>query len=396
MKRKRNKAILITILYALITAVMVFGAPAVAVAGEATIGDAVGEGLDSLDLKEFDAFIKSLGEKERSVLGFSSVKTFLRVLCDGNSGNFLGNFVNALKTTALEYIGICIPSFLTIIVVCILCSILSALTSNFKKQSTVEVVMFVAYATAVIIVLAIVTDVVITVEKTISLLSKLSEILFTILLTLLTALGGVTTVAAFQPFLAFLSGGIMKIISAIIVPAFVATNLFAVVGNITKDVKLDKMSAFFKSGASWLLGIVFSLFMAFVTAQGITGAAFDGISFQAAKFALSTYVPILGGYLSDGFDLALAGAVLIKNAAGFTGIIILLAIVVFPLLKLVILTLLLKLTAAVTEPLGEKKVSQMTLSVSKNMSLLAASLIGAGFLILVMFMLILGSCNVAA
>ncbi|NLZ25504.1 MAG: hypothetical protein GX891_03490 [Clostridiales bacterium] len=396
MKRKRNKAILITILYALITAVMVFGAPAVAAAGEATIGDAVGEGLDSLDLKEFDAFIKSLGEKERSVLGFSSVKTFLRVLCDGNSGNFLGNFVNALKTTALEYIGICIPSFLTIIVVCILCSILSALTSNFKKQSTVEVVMFVAYATAVIIVLAIVTDVVITVEKTISLLSKLSEILFPILLTLLTALGGVTTVAAFQPFLAFLSGGIMKIISAIIVPAFVATNLFAVVGNITKDVKLDKMSAFFKSGASWLLGIVFSLFMAFVTAQGITGAAFDGISFQAAKFALSTYVPILGGYLSDGFDLALAGAVLIKNAAGFTGIIILLAIVVFPLLKLVILTLLLKLTAAVTEPLGEKKVSQMTLSVSKNMSLLAASLIGAGFLILVMFMLILGSCNVAA
>ena len=50
-------------------------------------------------------------------------------------------------------------------------------------------------------------------------------------------------------------------------------------------------------------------------------------------FVLSGYVPILGGYLSQGFDLISAGCVLIKNSIGMIGIIAVLYLVLKPILQ---------------------------------------------------------------
>ena len=193
--------------------------------------------------------------------------------------------------------------------------------------------------------------------------------------------------------MAVLSGSIIKLVQTIIVPAFIATIVFSVVGNISKNVKLDKLTKLFKSAAGWLIGIVFGLFATFLTAQGITGGVIDRLSFNAAKFAMSSYVPILGGYLSDGFDLLSASMVLVKNAVGLTGVAVLLAVVLFPLLQLVVFMLGLRLTAAIAEPVGDARTSSVLGSLADNMSLLITALTGVGFMFFVLLMLIIGSCN---
>jgi hypothetical protein len=53
-----------------------------------------------------------------------------------------------------------------------------------------------------------------------------------------------------------------------------------------------------------------------MTVQGITSASIDGISIRATKYAISNSIPIVGGFLRDGFDIVIAGSVLIKNAVG--------------------------------------------------------------------------------
>ena len=127
--------------------------------------------------------------------------------------------------------------------------------------------------------------------------------------------------------------------------------------------------------------------------QGISGGVIDRFGFNIAKFAVSSYVPILGGYLSDGFDLMSASLVLVKNAVGYTGAVLLCATVAFSLVKVVMFSLAAKLTGAIAEPIGDDRVSKLLYGVSKNLNLLITALAGVAFLFFLTLMLLISSCN---
>ncbi|HPD02807.1 MAG TPA: hypothetical protein PK245_05560, partial [Clostridia bacterium] len=204
----------------------------------------------------------------------------------------------------------------------------------------------------------------------------------------------VVSAGVYQPLMVVFTSLILELITTFIVPIFLATVVFAAVGSLSKNVKLEKLTALTRTIAEWVLGIVFSVFIAFLTVQGAVGAAADKVTVNAAKFALSSYVPILGGYLSQGFDLVYASCVLIKNALGYTGLTVLLAIVMLPIAKLATLLLTMRLTAAVVEPLGEDRISNFMVAVSKNLLLLITAIVGAAFLFFVLLLIIIMSINV--
>ena len=135
------------------------------------------------------------------------------------------------------------------------------------------------------------------------------------------------------------------------------------------------------------------MFVGFITLEGITGATFDTVTVKSTKFALSSYVPILGGYLSDGFDLVMASCVLIKNAVGLTAIILLFFIAIVPVLKILVLSLSLRLASAIIEPISDNKISDLLFSVSKNLILLVVVLLGFAFVVFIVIMLIIYTCN---
>lgn len=360
---------------------------------EKELADGVDSTIDRLELDLFRDFIASLGDTRKEAIGSESLDAILKAFTEGSAGDFFGRFMSAAGNLLADSLLGFLPGFVTVIVVCLLKSILTGLTSGFPNRSTDNVVHIVCYSVVIVVLLTGAVKVVGTVTETVEAMSSFSEAVFPVLLTLLAAVGGVSGAAVYQPFMGVLSGAVIGLIGTVIVPAFIATIVFAVVGNISENVRLNKLSKLFKSGAGWLIGIVFGLFGAFLTAQGITGGVIDRLSFNAAKFAVSSYVPILGGYLSDGFDLLTASLVLVKNAVGATGVIVLLAVVLYPLLQIAVFTLGLRLTAAVTEPIGDKRVSGVTASLADGMSLLVTALAGTGFMFFVLLMLIIGSFN---
>ena len=360
---------------------------------EEDLADSVDGTIDRLDTDLFEEFLSSLDDESLRALGFTDVKSALKSLTQGGAENFFGNFAKVMASALGSYFLGFLPGFITIIIICLFKNMLTGMTSELGGKSTNEVVHVVCYSAIIVILMTGAVKVIVTVTNTVNSLAAFSEAVFPVLLTLLAALGGGTGVAVYQPFMAVLSGTIIKLVQTVIVPAFIATIVFSVVGNISKNVKLDKLTKLFKSGAGWLIGIVFGLFATFLTAQGITGGVVDRLSFNAAKFAMSSYVPILGGYLSDGFDLLSASLVLVKNAVGLTGVAVVLCVVLFPLIQLVVFMLGLRLTAAITEPIGDERTSSVMGSLADNMSLLVTALTGVGFMFFILLMLIIGSCN---
>lgn len=401
-EKKRRAAVVVALLLAVAaTVISVFACvDGVAFAGnsaqedvEKELSDNVDGTIERIDVDLFREFLDSLSDEQLAAVGIGDLKEALRTMTQSGAADFFQNFLSAFASVVGKYFLGFLPGFVTIVVICLLKNMLSGMTSGFNGTSTTQVVHVVCYSAVIVILMTGAVKVIVTVTETVNTLAAFSEAVFPVLLTLLAAVGGASGAAVYQPFMAVLSGFVIKLIQVVIIPAFIATIVFSVVGNISKNVKLDKLTKLFKSGAVWLIGIVFGLFATFLTAQGITGGVIDRLGFNAAKFAVSSYVPVLGGYLSDGFDLLSASVVLVKNAVGLTGVIVLMAIILFPLLQLVIFMLGLRLTAAVVEPVGDTGTSSVLGALADNMSLLITALTGVGFMFFLLLMLIIGSCN---
>lgn len=353
----------------------------------------VNDVIDGLDLDAIQNFLNSLGENEKEAVSIDDLKATLKALVNGQTQSFYQNFLNLLSKSAGRYFLSFLPSFMTIVVICLLKNMLCSLTGDFLNTSTTEVVHTVCYSAIVIVLMSGIVGIIKTVSDTISALTSFANAIFPVLLTLLSSLGATVTVSGYSPLVAVLCSFVMKLVGSVILPAFVACIVFCVVGNVSKTVKLDKLSKLIKSASTWLVGIAFGLFATFLTVQGVTGGAVAKFGFNVAKFAVSSYVPVLGGYLSDGLDLLTASVVLVKNALGYVGAIVLCSIVLFPIVKVVVFSLTLKLTSAVCEPLGDTRTSNLLFAVSKNTNLLITALAGVAFAFFLLVMLMISSCN---
>lgn len=345
-----------------------------------------------INLEDFERFVEESGLSS-DTFG-TSLTNYIKKVIKGELNLSFEGLINSVVNIFIRELFKIMPMFITIIIISILCGTSQGLSSEFVNKSTNKIIYLVCLSAIIIMIMGVLGGFV---SMTIGLVNSINTfiaIVFPLLLTLMTALGGVVTVAAYQPMLAILSTIIVMLITYVIIPAFIVIILFSIVGHLSDSIKLDKFTKIIKSSSEWLLGIVFSLFIAFISAQGITGMSIDRVSIKATKFAISSYVPILGGYLSEGFDLISASCVLLKNAIGISGVVCLLGLILMPIIKLIVFVIGLKLTAAIIEPLSSKKLSDMLYSIADGTMLLVVSLLGAAFMLFIVLMLIIYSFNI--
>lgn len=394
--RKSNK-IFVFVLLILVFCVGVASVFQVAVAENKTqeeiakeIEDNVDKNLNEIDFSGFGEFDEFL--KDNSIYD-GGMKGLLNDILKGKFSGGFEEFFNLIAGLLGASVKGFLPLLITIIAIAIVFSIMQSLSSGFMAKSTTEVIHFVCYSAMIILIMSQITMLIATSVASIKNMAKFMEVVFPVMLTLVTALGGIATTATYQPMMTILTVGVSKIISTVVLPCFIATMALSIVGFISTDIKLEKLTKFFKSAGETILGVVFGLFTTFITANGISGAIADNISVKSAKFAISSYVPILGGYLSDGFDLALASVMLVKNALGVGGVIVMLCIVLMPVVKILVFSLGLKLVAGIIEPIGDKRMSEITYTISTNLNLLVVALLGMAFMFFIMMILILLTCN---
>lgn len=358
---------------------------------EKQLEESVSEELDAIDFSELEEWAKQYGANSTFA---ATVKEAVRSVLNGETSfepeEFSGLIVNAVTGGIVN----ALPAFAAIFAVAVMMSMMQGLSSGFLRDNTREIVHFACYAAIIAILAVQITSVIMQVRETVEGMNKLMQAVFPVLLALMTALGSASAAGAFSPMMALLSSGIGALIAQIVLPCFIATVVLSVVGNMSEGIKLGRLSKFFKSAATFVLAGAFSLFAVFLTVQGLAGGIADSVSLKAAKFAVQSYVPVLGGYLSDGLDLALAGIVLIKNSLGLVCVIMLCTAVLVPIVQTAVLTLGLKLTAGLCEPIcKDKRVSDLLFGVSKNTGLLIAALAGMAFMFIMVVMLVIATCN---
>ena len=332
------------------------------------------EQLDKLDLSALQAYVESLD-------GFMDESLEKRLLSYiKGEGVDYQSFGQALLDVFFATVQDVLPAFACIAAISLLSGLLSTIKSETNAKTTTEMMHLITYIGALIPVLAIVTDCFSTSIRCVSAMHKQITLIFPLMLTLLSASGGTVTAAICKPAVGFFATTIVSIIQAVIFPVTILIVVFSIAGHLTKTLKISKFTAFFKSINKWIIGICASIFGLFFTVQGITSATYDGIARRAAKYAIGNGIPIVGGFLSGGFDLAVAGSVLIKNALGSMGIAMLLFVLFEPMLLLISVNLLMRLVAAITQPFGDSRVSDFLGETAENLQYCMAGLLLTAFL----------------
>ena len=336
--------------------------------------ESVEDGLDNIDFSDVEqlggSFFDNFVEKIRQIINgeFDSVESFLQLLEQLFAENIRG----------------ILPQLISIFCVLIICGLTRNTSEGLITADTEKVVSFVGMTVMLISVLSLVWQCFAEVSTLINQISALTDASMPIMLTLVIASGGNVASGVCQPSMVMFSSAVIGIVKNVILPISVFALVFVVVSNITENVRVSKMSQFLNNTSGWILGVVFMLFSAFTTVQGITAAKIDGVSFRAAKFAAKNYIPILGGYVSDGLDMVVASSSLIKNAFGAVVMLLVFFMVTRPLISILCVNLGLQAVAAVSEPVVDGKYVKVLGGITKCLNFLAALVIAVAFMFMIL------------
>lgn len=357
--------------------------------GQAQLTEEVDKTIEDLDLEEFEKYVGDL----ELFYNNGGIKEFIKDLTEGEISITPRSIIDALLSNLLGGITEVLPTLIGIIVIAVLFSIIFGLTQNFLRKQTVDIVYFVCYSAIITTVVAMVAGLVKDIKQTIEVLSGVVNAVYPPLITLLTAVGGGVSTGLFNPGLAVVASVVGNIMTIVVLPLFIATVVFSIVGSISDNVKLDKLQSASRYIGSGVMSLTFGGLIAYLSLSGLIGGTVDSASIKATKYLVSSYVPVIGGYLSQGVDLVRVGMVIVKNAVGVSGIIAVILIVLSPAVKLFALTVGLKLTAGIIEPITDKKLSSFINNVSESVRQLLGAVLGVGFVFILSISMLLFTLN---
>jgi len=354
---------------------------------ESTVSDM----LDKLDLSELENYSQILD-------GFESFKgkTFKEKLIMLMKGDIQGEYSSVFSmifSGIIDNIKSKMPVFISIFGLLILCGIINMVKPQFKGKSVSEIAYFLTFAVVISLTAYLIYEATDSAVSAIETMTNQIEIIFPIMLTLMTVTGGTSSVGVYNPAMLFVSNSIVIIIKNVVFPIVTLMYVISVVGNLGGSIKLKSLYNFFQSLAKWIIGLITAVFSVFITVQGLTVGMYDGISLRAIKYTVNSSLPIVGGLIKDGMDMILASAVLIKNAVGTVAIILIFSAILEPVITVIAISLLLKLLAAVTEPISDKRMTDFLGSVSNTLNFTLAGTVIIALMYFIIIVLLICSAN---
>ena len=222
------------------------------------------------------------------------------------------------------------------------------------------------------------------------------EQILPLLLTLLTAGGGSASSAFLHPVVVAASGSMVYLAREVILRLVMCTCAVTTVNHLSDRAHLTRMAHLLRSAVCWLLGVSFTVFLGAMSMQGVCSASIDGVAIRAAKYAVDNFVPVVGGMFSDTMDTLVGCTLIVKNALGVTAMLILVSVLAAPLVRTLAVVAVLKLSAALLEPVADADVVRAIGDFSGTVVLFFITMlcVGTMYFLLIVQLVLVGNLTV--
>ena len=127
--------------------------------------------------------------------------------------------------------------------------------------------------------------------------------------------------------------------------------------------------------------------------QGVAGAVTDGVTLRTAKYMTGAFIPIAGSMLADTLDAVMGGALLLKNVLGLTGVLVLAAIILLPVIKIIALAVIYRLASALIQPMGDSLLANTLEQMAECLFLAFAAVTAVAIMFFLTITIIVGAAN---
>lgn len=222
-------------------------------------------------------------------------------------------------------------------------------------------------------------------NETVSRMAGWMQALFPLMITLLAAVGGTASSAFYQPAVMAAAGSMTALVQQVTMPLAVGVAVLSMTGGLSEEMRAARLCRLLRQAACWTLGFGFTVFIGVMSVQGIHAASLDGVSIRTAKFAMDRFIPIVGGMFADTVDTLVGCSLVVHNALGVLGLILLLSALLLPLVRVVMTMFLYRAAAALLETMSDSPLCRAIGSYADVFQLLFVIQlsVGAMFLLLV-------------
>lgn len=247
----------------------------------------------------------------------------------------------------------------------ILVSLLQSFSGSSKK--TAEIAGAVAIASLLLLstnsMIRLASD---TVEE----IGNYGKLLLPVMTTALAAQGGITASSALYAGTALFTALLQSVMGSLLIPGIYLYLALSAGSYATGEDLLKKTGDLLKGLLGWSLKMLLIIFTTYLSLTRVVSGTTDAAALKATKVGMSSFVPVVGGILSDASEAVLVSAGLMKNAAGIYGILAVLALFLHPFLQIGLHYLILKLTAAICAVFGTSRMTGIIECFSTAMGLL--------------------------
>ena len=297
--------------------------------------------------------------------------------------------IDSFRTLFLYEVQNALVLCVEILSICIIIGLLQSLTDGFGSKSVSKLSMLVCTMSVIGISMNSFHISYQLALDTISAMVYTMEILVPVLIGILLSTGAVTSGTVLSPVIIGSAAGFGFLMQKIAAPALYIATILGLINCLTEKNYVNKLSKLIRGGAMFLTGLILTLLTGIITIQGLLTEASDGLLINAAKYSLNTFIPIVGGFTSDTVELFLRCMGAIKGVVGVFGLILLVIIMAVPLLKILVIAAVYKLTAAACEPVIQSKISDGLNDMGTTMIYMASILFFTSLLFIIFITTIL-------
>ncbi len=342
----------------------------------------------------FLVFSCSVSAQEIEIVGEDFYNSTAQDIVSGKLDLNPVNIINMIKDRIFEEIYEIKPILKSILLISVAAGLLKVLSDAFSKKETEEAAFFVCFAMISASCVSVFSQAVGYGTQVVHSLCEFITKFEPILIGLLLSGGAITQAAAFQPILASSVYILGLLMDKCILPLTYFSAILGILNNIGRRVEIGTLCKLLTSVSKWLLTGVLTLFSAILTLYGFGTSALNTVAAKGIKFAVGSLVPVVGSLLSDTVETVISGTNLLKNAVGTAGMITVIVMASVPVIKVWIMMMLLKVTAALCEPFSDKRITGVLLAVGDAISAVFQMVITAGMLFIISIGIILISTGV--
>lgn len=171
------------------------------------------------------------------------------------------------------------------------------------------------------------------------------------------------------------------VIIKVVIPLVNFYLIIVLANNLSKEDMLSKLAGLIETIIKWMLRSLLAAVIGFQAIQGLIVPVADQVK-RSTVFKASAALPGVGPAIGSVAETVIGAGVLLKNAIGVAGLVVIIIICSVPIIQLIVVTLIYKFSGAALQPISDKRIIECISATAKSAELLLQCVIVGAILFL--------------